>query len=92
MFLTNLQPKWRCFTVDLNKLDINNLFDLLKNNQEEVNEIREEIKKKDTIVNDPLALIATSNQLRNTYRSQASKITNIVSYNPPYDSEDANPT
>ncbi|GKG42897.1 hypothetical protein Tco_0479581, partial [Tanacetum coccineum] len=69
MFLTNLQPKWRCFTVqvrqdqDLNKLDINNLFDLLKNNQEKVNEIREEIKKKDTIVNDPLALIATSNQL-----------------------------
>ncbi|GKB59185.1 hypothetical protein Tco_0915371 [Tanacetum coccineum] len=40
MFLTNLQPEWRRFTIsirqnqDLTKIDINNIFDHLKHNQE----------------------------------------------------------
>ncbi|PWA38291.1 UBN2 domain-containing protein [Artemisia annua] len=46
-FLQSLQPKWKHFSIaiiqnqDLNKLDINNSFDLLKRNQKEVNEIRD---------------------------------------------------
>ncbi|PWA41246.1 hypothetical protein CTI12_AA555330 [Artemisia annua] len=46
-FLQSLQPEWKHFSIairqnqDLNKLDINNLFDLLKRNQKKVNEIRE---------------------------------------------------
>ncbi|PWA59595.1 hypothetical protein CTI12_AA390000 [Artemisia annua] len=42
MFLTNLQPEWRRFTIairqnqDLTAKDINNLFDLLKHNQKQL--------------------------------------------------------
>ncbi|PWA43445.1 hypothetical protein CTI12_AA535490 [Artemisia annua] len=48
MFLTNLQPEWRRFTIairqnqDLTAKDIKNLFDLLKHNQVEVNDILEQ--------------------------------------------------
>ncbi|PWA72741.1 hypothetical protein CTI12_AA267800 [Artemisia annua] len=68
MFLTNLQPKWRRFTIaisqnqDLTKNDINYLFDLLKHSQVEVNDIKEEMKKKETPIqqpiHDPLALVS----------------------------------
>nr|GEW87488.1 UBN2 domain-containing protein [Tanacetum cinerariifolium] len=53
MFLRNLQPEWRRFTIsirqnhDLNKLDINNVFNMLKHNQDEVLEFREELKRKE---------------------------------------------
>ena len=52
MFLTNLQPEWRRFTIairqnqDLTAKDINNLFDLLKHNQVEVNDILDQKRKK----------------------------------------------
>ena len=51
MFLTNLQPEWRRFTIairqnqDLTAKDINNLFDLLKHNQVEVSDILEQKRK-----------------------------------------------
>ncbi|GKC54619.1 hypothetical protein Tco_1077364 [Tanacetum coccineum] len=62
MFLQNLQPEWQRFTItirqhqDLKRLDIDSLFDILKHNQEEVNDMREELKNKEKSVNDLLAL------------------------------------
>ncbi|GJY89937.1 retrovirus-related pol polyprotein from transposon TNT 1-94 [Tanacetum coccineum] len=53
MFVTNLQPEWSRFTIsirhnqNLTKIDINVMFNLLKHNQEEVDDIKEEIKKRD---------------------------------------------
>jgi hypothetical protein len=51
MFLTNLQPEWRLFTIaikqnqDLTAKDIKNFFDPLKHNQVEVNDILEQKRK-----------------------------------------------
>nr|GEY72858.1 hypothetical protein [Tanacetum cinerariifolium] len=56
---------------DLNKLDIDSVFDILKHNKEDVNDIREELKNKEKPVNGPLALVASSNQSRNTFNSQS---------------------
>lgn len=75
MFLINLQPEWRRFTIairqnqDLTAKDINNLFDLLKHNQVEVNDIldkkRKENEKEQSTqlttqppIVDPLALVS----------------------------------
>ncbi|GKC39860.1 hypothetical protein Tco_1052244 [Tanacetum coccineum] len=63
-FLNNLQPEWKRHvtivhqTKDLNTVDYTQLYDFLKYNQVEVNELRAERLAKS---NDPLALMANSN-------------------------------
>ena len=63
-FLNNLQPEWRRHvtivhqTKDLHEVDYTQLYDLLKYNQVEVNELRAE---RLTRTHDPLALMANSN-------------------------------
>ncbi|GJX17451.1 hypothetical protein Tco_0218283 [Tanacetum coccineum] len=62
-FLNNLQPEWKCHitivrqTKDLNQVDYTQLYDFLKMNQEEVNELRTKRLEK---THDPLALMANS--------------------------------
>ncbi|GKF11020.1 hypothetical protein Tco_0048946 [Tanacetum coccineum] len=69
-FLNNLQPEWKrhitivCQTKDLHELDYTQLYDFLKMNQEEVNELRAERLTK---THDPLALMAYS---QNPYNYQ----------------------
>ncbi|GJX12922.1 hypothetical protein Tco_0204680 [Tanacetum coccineum] len=63
-FLNNLQPEWRRHvtivhqTKDLHKVDYTQLYDFLKYNQMEVNELRAERLAR---THDPLALMANSN-------------------------------
>ncbi|GJS69090.1 zf-CCHC domain-containing protein [Tanacetum coccineum] len=63
-FLNNLQPDWKMHvtivhqTKDLNTVDYTQLYDFLKYNQVEVNELRTERLAKS---HDPLALMANSN-------------------------------
>ncbi|GKA65832.1 hypothetical protein Tco_0765539 [Tanacetum coccineum] len=63
-FLNNLQPEWRRHvtifhqTKDLHEADYTQLYDLLKFNQVEVNELRAERLAR---IHDPLALMANSN-------------------------------
>ena len=86
MFLTNLQPEWRLFTIairqnqDLTAKDINNLFDLLKHNQVEVNDILDKKHKEkekeqstqlttQTHVVDPLALVSNYHKNQSSFSS-----------------------
>lgn len=86
MFLTNLQPEWRRFTIairqnqDLTAKDINNLFDLLKNNQVEVNDILDQKRKEkekeqstqlttQTPVVDPLGLVSNYHKNQSSFSS-----------------------
>ncbi|GJZ69187.1 hypothetical protein Tco_0632737 [Tanacetum coccineum] len=80
-FLNNLQPEWkRHVTImhqlkDLNTVDYTQLYDFLKYNQMEVNELRAERLAK---IHDPLALIANSHNLYNNpvfHQDQPSPIT-----------------
>ncbi|GKC00533.1 hypothetical protein Tco_0986669 [Tanacetum coccineum] len=63
-FLNNLQPEWRRHvtivhhTKDLHEVDYTQLYDFLKYNQAEVNELR---AKRLARAHDPLALMANSN-------------------------------
>ncbi|GKA71320.1 hypothetical protein Tco_0777459 [Tanacetum coccineum] len=63
-FINNLQPEWRRHvtivhqTKELHEADYTQLYDLLKFNQVEVNELREERLAR---IHDPLALMANSN-------------------------------
>ena len=65
-FLNNLQPEWKRHvtivhqTKDLNTVDYTQLYDFLKYNQAEVNELRAEKLAKS---HDPLALMANSHNL-----------------------------
>ncbi|GJX78428.1 retrovirus-related pol polyprotein from transposon TNT 1-94 [Tanacetum coccineum] len=67
-FLNNLQPEWsRHVTIvhqtkDLHEVDYTQLYDFLKYNQVEVNELRAERLAR---IHDPLALMANSNNLYN---------------------------
>ncbi|GJT53253.1 hypothetical protein Tco_0988307 [Tanacetum coccineum] len=67
-FLNNLQPEWRRHvtivhqTKDLHEVDYTQLYDFLKYNQAEVNELRAERLAR---AHDPLALMANSNTLYN---------------------------
>ncbi|GJW73217.1 hypothetical protein Tco_0132587 [Tanacetum coccineum] len=62
-FLNNLQPEWKCHitivrqTKDLHEVDYTQVYDFLKMNQEEVNELRAERLAK---THDPLALMTHS--------------------------------
>ncbi|PWA38057.1 interaptin [Artemisia annua] len=102
MFLTNLQPEWRRFTIairqnqDLTAKDINNLFDLLKHNQVEVNDILEQKRKekeKELLtpqitpppVTDPLALVSSYHQTHSPFNSNSETL-----YSPSDDSTDPN--
>ncbi|GJU46379.1 hypothetical protein Tco_1203645 [Tanacetum coccineum] len=67
-FLNNLQPEWKrhitivCQTKDLHYVDYTQLYDFLKMNQEEVNELR---AKRLAKTHDPLALMAHSHNSYN---------------------------
>ncbi|GKG31432.1 hypothetical protein Tco_0426382, partial [Tanacetum coccineum] len=62
-FLNNLQPEWKRHitivrqTKDLHQVDYTQLYDFLKMNQEEVNELRAERLAK---THDPLAFMANT--------------------------------
>nr|GEW26325.1 Gag-Pol polyprotein [Tanacetum cinerariifolium] len=80
-FLNNLQPEWkRHVTIvrqikNLHEADFTQIYDFLKMNQEEVNELRAERLTKS---HDPLALMAHSQNLFNfptTYKDQSSSST-----------------
>ncbi|GKB68034.1 hypothetical protein Tco_0929446, partial [Tanacetum coccineum] len=80
-FLNNLQPEWRRHvtivhqTKDLHEVDYNQLYDFLKYNQVEVNELRAERLAR---AHDPLALMANSNNPYNYlvfHQDQPSPIT-----------------
>ncbi|GJT97312.1 hypothetical protein Tco_1092830 [Tanacetum coccineum] len=80
-FLNNLQPEWsRHVTIvhqikDLHKVDYTQLYDFLKYNQVEVNELRAERLAR---AHDPLALMANSNNSYNYsvfHQDQPSQIT-----------------
>ncbi|PWA53136.1 hypothetical protein CTI12_AA447710 [Artemisia annua] len=102
MFLTNLQPEWRRFTIairqnqDLTSKYINNLFDLLKHNQVEVNDILEQKRKEkekellaqqniQPLVTDSLALVSSYHQNHSSFNSN-----NETLYSPSDDSTDPN--
>ncbi|GJR32582.1 hypothetical protein Tco_1108814 [Tanacetum coccineum] len=80
-FLNNLQPEWRRHvtivhqTKDLHEVDYTQLYDFLKYNQMEVNELR---AKRLARTHDPLALMANSNNPYNYpvfHQDQPSPIT-----------------
>nr|GEW50777.1 hypothetical protein [Tanacetum cinerariifolium] len=80
-FLNNLQPEWKrhvtiiCQTKNLHEADFTQIYDFLKMNQEEVNELRAEHLAKS---HDPLALMAHSQNLFNfptTHKDQSSSST-----------------
>ncbi|GJR07083.1 hypothetical protein Tco_0530067 [Tanacetum coccineum] len=80
-FLSNLQPEWRRHvtivhqTKDLHKVDYTQLYDFLKYNQAEINELRAEQL---TRAHDPLALMANSNNPYNYivfHQDQPSSVT-----------------
>ncbi|GJZ06628.1 copia protein [Tanacetum coccineum] len=82
-FLNNLQPEWRRHvtivhqTKDLHKADYTQLYDFLKFNQVEVNEVRAE---RLTRTHDPLALMVNSNNPYNYpvfHQDQTSHVTYI---------------
>ncbi|KAI3685310.1 hypothetical protein L6452_34552 [Arctium lappa] len=62
-FLSNLQPEWKRFTrqmrqlKDLNDIPLHEVYEILKQNEEEVDEIKAEMKKADKAVADPVALV-----------------------------------
>nr|GEV11747.1 hypothetical protein [Tanacetum cinerariifolium] len=80
-FLNNLQPEWsRHVTIvhqtkDLHTADYTKLYDFLKYNQKEVDELKAERLAK---AQDPLALMATS---KNTYVAQNLRVQNVVQGN-----------
>nr|GEW53079.1 hypothetical protein [Tanacetum cinerariifolium] len=80
-FLNNLQPEWKrhativCQTKNLHETDFTQIYDFLKMNQEEVNELRAERLAKS---HDPLALMAHSQSSFNfptTHKDQSSSST-----------------
>ncbi|GKE87694.1 hypothetical protein Tco_1565169 [Tanacetum coccineum] len=80
-FLNNLQPEWRRHvtivhqTKDLHEVDYTQLYDFLKYNQVEVNELRAERLAR---AHDPLALMANSNNPYNYpmfHQDQPSQVT-----------------
>ncbi|KAI3718200.1 hypothetical protein L6452_19061 [Arctium lappa] len=62
-FLSNLQPEWKRFTrqmrqlKDLNDIPLHEVYEILRQNKEEVDEIKAEMKKADKAVADPVALV-----------------------------------
>ncbi|KAI3677809.1 hypothetical protein L6452_37079 [Arctium lappa] len=62
-FLSILQQKWKRFTrqmkqmKDLNEIPLHELYETLRQNEEEVNEIKEEKKMANKVVADPIALV-----------------------------------
>ncbi|GKA73047.1 hypothetical protein Tco_0779263 [Tanacetum coccineum] len=89
-FLNNLQPKWsRHVTIvnqtkDLHTADYNQLYDFLKYNQKEVDDLRAERLAK---THDPLALMANSNNPYNYlvfHPDQPSPNTYIITFNQNY--------
>ncbi|PWA59724.1 Random slug protein 5 [Artemisia annua] len=86
--------KWKRFAThirqnkDLNQIDIHSLFNTLKHNQDEVDEIRVEFNHKlERPVNDPIALMTSSKNHHNSHSSSRNK----AKYASPSEFEDEEP-
>ncbi|KAI3707459.1 hypothetical protein L6452_25998 [Arctium lappa] len=76
-FLSNLQPEWKRFTrqmrqsKDLHDIPLHEVYEILRQNKEEVEEIKAEMKKADKAVADPVALVVKKSKKKKVIESDS---------------------
>ncbi|KAI3715716.1 hypothetical protein L6452_22702 [Arctium lappa] len=76
-FLSNLQPEWKRFTrqmtqlKDLHDIPLHEVYEILRQNEEEVEEIKAEMKKADKAVVDPVALVVKKSKKKKVIESDS---------------------
>ncbi|KAI3672551.1 hypothetical protein L6452_38641 [Arctium lappa] len=76
-FLSNLQPEWKRFTrqmrklKDLHDIPLHEVYEILRQNEEEVEEIKAEMKKADKAVADPVALVVKKSKKKKVIESES---------------------
>ncbi|KAI3720022.1 hypothetical protein L6452_20929 [Arctium lappa] len=76
-FLSNLQSEWKRFTrqmrqlKDLHDIPLHEVYEILRQNEEEVEEIKAEMKKADKAIADPVALVVKKSKKKKVIESDS---------------------
>ncbi|KAI3707110.1 hypothetical protein L6452_25335 [Arctium lappa] len=79
-FLSNLQPEWKRFTrqmrqlKDLHDIPLHEVYEILRQNEEEVEEIKAEMKKADKAAVDPVALVVKKSKKKKVIESDSEEV------------------